>query len=195
VLSDHHQTPRARLHSGRPSTGRLTSPIQERRVLLRGKITKLIASCCIARVVVLAAEDQVEPIVIHIDSPGGSASEAMGILSTINGIRCPVVTVCRGQAAGPAAVIAAHGKHGSRSALSSSRFSFGVGCFSDRASSNFESLYRMLAEVLAKDTGREVEEILEWFSTGAEFGTQEALRKGLIDSVTGTPAPRSGTHS
>ena len=100
----------------RPSTGRLTSPVQERRVALRGQLTRVVASCCIARLVVLAAEDQRDPIFVHIDSPGGSIAEAMGILSTMNGIRCPVITFCRREAMGPAAIIAAHGLRGYRAA-------------------------------------------------------------------------------
>ena len=188
--------PRFRAANDRPSTGRLISPTQERRVVLRGKITKVIASCCIARLVVLAAEDQEQPIIVHIDSPGGSASEAIGILSTMNGIRCPVLTFCRGQASGPAAVIAAHGQSGQRSAVLSTRFSLRLSCFSDHNQSNFESLLGLLVESLSKDTHRPVEEVLQWFKTGLDLNPQDAIKRGLLDTVTNTaPSPHPARPS
>jgi ATP-dependent Clp protease protease subunit len=184
--------PRFRPANDRPSTGRLISPTQERRVVLRSKITKVVASCCIARMVVLAAEDQEQPIIIHIDSPGGSAAEAIGILSTMNGIRCPVLTFCRGQAIGPAAVIAAHGQPGHRSAVPGVRFSLRLSGFSDQTQGNFDGLMSLLAETLAKDTRRPMDEVIQWFTTGLDLGPQEAIKRGLLDTITNS-AP--STHS
>ncbi|HVV73886.1 MAG TPA: ATP-dependent Clp protease proteolytic subunit [Verrucomicrobiae bacterium] len=173
--------------TGRPSTGRLTSPAQERRVIMRGRLTKLIASCCIARLVVLAAEDQLEPIIVYIDSPGGSLSEAMGVLSTMNGVRCPVLTFCRGQVAGPAAIIAAHGLTGYRVAAPGARFSLKFSGGAGQEESDVESLLPLLTEALSKDTRRTREEVLEWFRSGAEFGAQEAIRRGFIDTIAEQP--------
>ncbi len=183
----HKHVPRTKAGPARPSTGRLTSSVQERRVVLRGKITKLIGSCCIARLVVLAAEDQENPIIIHIDSPGGSSSEAMGILSTMNGVRCPVLTYCRGQVTGPAAIIAAHGLFGHRAAASAARFSFKFPGSTDPRDASAGLLLSALAESLSKDTGRPMEEILQWFRTGAEFSAPEAVRAGIIDAVSAEP--------
>ncbi len=180
-------SPRVRPSASRPSTGRLTSPVQERRVVLRGKITKLIASCCIARLVVLAAEDQEQPIIIYIDSAGGSAAEALGILSTMNGIRCPVLTFCRGVVGGPAAVIAAHGQNGRRAAVGNARFSLKMSTFTDSAKDSFDSVMALMVDVLAKDTGHSAEEVLQWFRAGAEFTPQEAVRQKLLDAVADGP--------
>jgi len=155
---------------------------------LRGKVTKLIASCCIARLVVLAAEDQQEPIIFHVDSPGGSPSEALGILSTMNGIRCPVVTFCRGQIVGPAAIIAAHGMAGHRVALANARFSLRFSGFGVSDEADLESMLPLFVEGLRKDTRKTPEEILEWFRSGAEFDAPEAIRRGLIDSLGEVPS-------
>ncbi|MGH7968389.1 MAG: ATP-dependent Clp protease proteolytic subunit [Limisphaerales bacterium] len=189
VPSSHNKHPsRLRSGSGRPSTGRLTSPAQERRVVLRGRLTRLIASCCIARLVVLAAEDQQEPIIMYIDSPGGSASEAMGILSTMNGVRCPVLTFCRGQVAGPAAVIAAHGLAGYRVAAASARFSLRLSSFGSAADAELDSLLSLLTDGLSKDARHAPEEVTEWLRNGADFSAQEALRRGIIDTIAEAPA-------
>jgi len=156
-------------------------------VVLRGRITKLVASCCIARLVVLAAEDHKQPIVIYIDSAGGSAAEAMGIISTMNGIRCPVLTFCRGQAVGPAAIIVAHGLRAYRTAVAGAGFSLKLAAFSDQGEPNFEPLASLITQMLAKDTRREQTEVLEWFRNGAEFNSQDAMRKGFIDTIASGP--------
>ncbi len=143
--------------------------------------------------VVLAAEDQERPILVVVDSLGGSASEAMGIVSTMNGIRCSILTFCRGPANGPAALIAAHGRKGFRTATPAARFSFKLSSFSDAGEADFESISRWMAEWLVKDTGRTSAEVIEWFKGGVEFGPQEALQRGLIDVIANEPVfPKTG---
>src|SRR5580765_3201108 len=113
----------AKSNFSRRSTGLLASKFLERRVPLRGRITNELASCCIARLLVLATEDRQRPIVTYIESPGGSTLESLNVISTMNGIHSPVVTFCRGPIGGAAAVISAHGLKGFRAADPASRFS------------------------------------------------------------------------
>lgn len=158
--------------------------------MLRGRITRVIASCCIARLVVLASEDPRSPIVIHINSPGGSAAEAMGILSTMNGIRCPVVTFCRGEVFGPAAIIASQGLRGYRVAAPGCRFLLKISGPRESARRemlNSEPLLPLLAEILVKNTRQRQEEVLAFLTNGMPFGPQEALRLGLIDAISSEP--------
>ena len=108
----------------RASTGLLTGAGRERSVPLRGRISRQLANCCIARLLVLAMEDAHRPIIVYIDSPGGPVAESMPILSTLRGIRSPIVTFCRGQAGGTAAIIAAHGREGFRVAAPDACFFF-----------------------------------------------------------------------
>src|SRR3974390_782613 len=181
----------------RPSTGLLTAAGQERRVPLRGRINRQIASCCIARLLVLATEDRRQPIVTYIDSPGGSASEALGIISTVNGIRCPVVTFCHGQAVGPAVIIAAHGLRGVWIAVPRGGVSFkGFDSGKGKEKTGLDSLAFLLAEILAADTRKPKETVLAWFKEGAQFAAQEALAHGIIDAISTQPlypqpAPRT----
>jgi ATP-dependent Clp endopeptidase proteolytic subunit ClpP len=173
----------------RPSTGRLTSLAQERRVALRGRITRLIASRCITRLVVLASEGERHPIVIHIDSPGGSVTEAMSILSTMNGIHCPVLTYCHGEVAGAAVLIASNGLRGYRIAAPTSRFSLGLTDSKDarRTAIGFETLLPVLTEILVKNTRQSHDQVLGWLTKGRSFGPQEAVRMGLIDVIATAP--------
>ena len=165
----------------RRSTGFLASRSLERRVPLRGKITHQLASCCIARLLVLATEDRHSPIITYIDSPGGGPAEALSVISTMNGIRSPVVTFCRGSIGGAAAVIAAHGLKGCRAADPATRFSLRL--LDELSRNSHESYLKLLAQVLATDSARSEAEILRWFTDGLEFGPEEALRYGLIDLI------------
>ena len=172
----------------RPSTGLLAAAGQERRVPLRGRITRQIANCCIARLLVLATESPQQPIITYIDSLGGTASEALGIISTMNGIRCPVVTFCNGQVVGPAAIIAAHGLKGFRAGTPGARFSFkGFETVKGKGAADLDSILQLFADILAADTRKPKELILKWFKEGAQFSPHEALANGLIDAISPQP--------
>jgi ATP-dependent protease ClpP protease subunit len=143
---------------------------------------------------VLATEDRHKPIITYIESSGGSAPEALNVISTMNGIRSPVATFCRGSIGGAAAVIAAHGLKGFRSADPGSHFSMaleGERARDERGESP-ESYLKLLAQILAGDTGRPEAEVLRWLIEGAEFNPQEAIKHGLIDSIGRAPVlPKS----
>ena len=167
----------------------------ERRVPVRGKISSQLASCCIARLLVLATEDRQKPIITYIDSPGGEPAEALSVISTMNGIHSPVVTFCRGVVGGPAAIIAAHGLKGCRTADPGAQFSLLLqsGTAANSGVHSHESYLKLLAQILAADTGRPQEEVLGWLTHGAQFTPQEAIRHGLIDVIAREPVlPKAG---
>ncbi len=175
----------------RPSTGALTGSDRQRLVPLRGRITRYMASCCIARLLVLAAENRRQPIVIHIDSPGGLANETFQIISTIEGIKSPVGTFCHGEVGGTAVMIAAHGIRGFRVAMADTVFSFKHFDRDTRQQGlvkpdHFEKL---LAENLSRDVQKSEAEVIEWFRQGSEFSAQEAVQAGLIDLISTVPSP------
>jgi ATP-dependent Clp protease protease subunit len=173
----------------RLSTGSLADSDRQRLVPLRGRITRRVASCCINRMLVLAAENPHQPILMYIDSPGGLVTESLSIIATIEGIKCPMGTLCRGETGGVAALIAAHGNRGARVAIPDSRFSFkqlerdaqqeGLG--------EGDQFLKLLAGILGRDVQKPEAEVLEWFRQGAEFTAQEALKQGLIDLVSNLP--------
>ncbi len=168
----------------RRSTGLLVTG--ERRVPVRGPITKLVSTSCIARLLVLVAEDEHAPILAYIDSPGGLASEALRILSSLNGITTPVATFCRGLQGGAATALAAHGFRGMRACSPNARFSFRFDPENPRHK-DAEECRNSLAEILAQDTRQPVQKVLEWFSSEAQFTAQQALTNGLIDSIAAKP--------
>jgi ATP-dependent Clp endopeptidase proteolytic subunit ClpP len=178
----------AKSNSPKRSTGLLASKFLERRVPLRGRITNQLASCCIARLLVLATEDRQRPIVTYIESEGGSVSESLNVISTMNGIHSPVVTFCRGQIGGIAAAIAAHGLKGFRAADPGSRFSLRLHADTvTNVRSTDESYLKLLVQAFAADTGQPESTVLQWFMEGVEFSPQQAMEHGLIDAIARAP--------
>lgn len=59
-------------------------------------------------------ESKTEPIIVHINSPGGSAYECFGIVDILRSLEAPVMTVCTGIAMSAAVPILACGTPGQR---------------------------------------------------------------------------------
>ena len=177
-----------RLRTGR-STGLLVGVGRERSVILRGKLTRQLAACCIARLIVLGTENFTEPIVIYIDSPGGSVADALPVLSTLSGLKSPIATFCTRQAGGPALAIACAGMAGCRAVVADARLFFSPprASKSDGALGGDERFLHILTERVAADTGIPENEVHAWLERGAQFTPQEALAFGLIDSISEKP--------
>lgn len=180
------------------STGLLAGAGRERSVILRGRITRQLAACCIARLIVLGTEHTAQPIIVYIDSPGGSIVDSMPILSTLGGLKSPIATFCTGEVGGPAIAIAAAGLRGCRAALAGARFHFNPlrPARAGRSVASDDKFLQMLAEMLAANTGKPQAEVFGWLQAGAQFGADQALVNGLIDCISPKPVlPKPVTKS
>jgi ATP-dependent protease ClpP protease subunit len=162
-----------------------TSVLLKRSVSLRGPLTRHRVFCIISRVLYLAAEDPSKPLLMEINSRGGTTDHAVDLLRIMDKVACPVVTFCRGEVRGPALVLAAHGRRGCRAATPDCRFSLWSG-------SDKESLPETMMELLRTDVAAARPELTRCIELGAEFDAQEALRCGLIDSI--SPRPHYPKH-
>jgi ATP-dependent protease ClpP protease subunit len=163
------------------STGVLTGVLHSRRVPLRGLITERIAACCINRILVLAADNRRQPIIIEVESPGGSVREALSIIRTINGISCPVATFSRGYVGGAAVMIAAHGRRGFRVAVPATRFQLAPGLSTEP--NHDVGPWHSVLQILAAASLRPEAEIEQWLRVGAEFDPQKAVASGIVDVI------------
>lgn len=159
------------------------SVLPKRLASLRGPLTKRNAVAMINRLVYLAAEDGKKPIPMEINSRGGAAAQSSSIIRVMDHISCPIPTFCRGEVHGGAVIIAAHGLPGFRAATPDCRFSFAAG--SGKAET--EEISKALTTTLLEDAARGQVELPQWMETGAEFGSEEALRLGLIDVISSKP--------
>ena len=78
------------------------------------------ASLVIAQLLFLESEDPDKEIFLYINSPGGSITDGMAIVDTMNYIKCPVSTICVGMAASMGSVLLASGEKGKRFATPNS---------------------------------------------------------------------------
>ena len=88
--------------------------LKDRIVFLSEDVNPVSASLVIAQLLFLESEDPDKEIYLYINSPGGSISDGLGIVDTMNYIKCPVSTICVGMAASMGAVLLATGEKGKR---------------------------------------------------------------------------------
>ena len=86
--------------------------LKDRIIFLGEDVNPTSASLIIAQLLFLESEDPDKEIFLYINSPGGSITDGMGIVDTMNYIKCPVSTICVGLAASFCAVLLANGENG-----------------------------------------------------------------------------------
>ncbi len=91
--------------------------LKDRIIFMGEDVNPTSASLVIAQLLFLESEDPDKEIFLYINSPGGSITDGMGIVDTMNYIKCPVSTICVGMAASMGAVLLACGEKGKRFAL------------------------------------------------------------------------------
>ena len=88
--------------------------LKDRIIFLSEDVNNVSASLVVAQLLFLESEDPEKEISLYINSPGGSITDGMAIVDTINYIKCPVTTICVGMAASMGAVLLASGAKGKR---------------------------------------------------------------------------------
>lgn len=164
----------------------------DRIVFLSGEVTPESMDIITAQLLFL---DSIETrdINIYINSPGGDCYSGLQLVSVMDFIKSPVSTTVLGVAASMAAVIASNGEKGKRFALPYSRFmihqpsSFhGYSKYTDSkiALQEMESVRNDLYEVLAKNSGKSIEETIQLCENGDKWmKAQQAIEMGYIDKI------------
>mgnify|MGYP000111888372 CR=1 FL=1 len=164
---------------------------EERIVFLWGEITPAIAGGLIMRLLELQAKANDRDIHLYINSPGGSVDDTLAVYDTMQFLECDVATYCVGQAASGAALILAAGAKGKRFALPHSKIMIhqpwgGVtGQASDIQIQAEEILRakRTLNEILAKHTGKSIEQIEVETERDRYMTPLEAKEYGIVDEI------------
>ena len=165
--------------------------LKDRIIFVGSPIDDMVANNVIAQLLFLQMEDPKKDISIYINSPGGVVTGGMAIYDTINFMSCDVTTYCIGMAASMATVLLAAGKKGKRYALPNSRIMIhqptggASGQTADISIQAREILRwrRTLNEVLAKHSGKSVEQIEKDSDRDYYMSAHEALEYGLVDHV------------
>lgn len=166
--------------------------LKERIIFLGTPIDDTVSNLVVAQLLHLESEDPDHDIAIYINSPGGSVTAGMAIYDTLQYVRCPISTICFGQAASMGAVLLAAGDPGKRHALPNSRIMIHqpMGGTQGQAIDieiQAKEILRMRAELnkmLSHHTGQPIDKIERDTDRDYFLSAQEAKEYGLIDHVT-----------
>ena len=168
--------------------------LKDRIIFLGEDVNPTSASLIIAQLLFLESEDPDKEISLYINSPGGSITDGMGIVDTMNYIKCPVSTICVGLAASFGAVLLANGEKGRRFATPNSEILIhqpliGGGGLSGQATEikiHADHMIRTrekLNKLLSDRTGQSIETIERDTERDHYMTAEEALKYGLIDGI------------
>ncbi len=165
--------------------------LKERIIWLGSEVRDENANAICAQMLLLAAEDPDKDIYLYINSPGGSITAGMAIYDTMQYIKPDVATVAMGMAASMGQFLLSSGTKGKRFATPHARVmmhqpSGGIGGTATDIRINAQLILhmkRVLAELIAEQTGNTVEEINRDSDRDRWFTAAEALEYGFIDHV------------
>lgn len=169
--------------------------LMDRIIFLGTPINDDVANVVIAQLLFLQADNPERDIHIYINTPGGSVSAGMAIYDTMQFLKPPINTTCMGLAASMGSFLLAAGTPGKRSALPHARVmihqpSGGTqGTAADIEIQAREILYlrAKMNELMAKHTGRPVEQIERDMDRDRFMSAEEAKVYGIIDNVISKP--------
>ena len=168
--------------------------LKDRIIFLAEDVNPTSASLVVAQLLFLESEDPDKEINLYINSPGGSITDGMAIVDTINYIKCPVSTIGVGMAASMGAVLLASGAKGKRYATPNAEILIhqpliGGGGLSGQTTEikihadHMVKTREKLNKLLSEKTGQSLETIEKDTERDNYMTAQEALEYGLIDGI------------
>ena len=165
--------------------------LNDRIIFLGEQIDDHVANSVVAQLLHLEATDPDKDISLYINSPGGSVTAGLGILDTMNFIKCDVSTICIGMAASMGAFLLSSGAKGKRLALPNAEImihqpSAGTkGQITDMAIHlrRLEIIKSRMNRILSENTGKSIEVVTADCERDNFMTAQEALEYGLVDKV------------
>jgi ATP-dependent Clp protease, protease subunit len=174
--------------------------LRERIVFLGREVDDEIANVIVAQLLFLAAEDPRSEISLYVNSPGGSVYAGLAIYDAMQHVRPDVKTICFGIGMSAAAMIVAGGTAGKRVALPNAKLMIHQGSAGFRgaptdvqiAAREVAATTRQMAEIVARHSGREVEQVLQDIDRDRFMTPVEAVDYGLVDEVLDPPGVAPG---
>ncbi len=165
--------------------------LKDRIIFLGTAIDDIVANTVIAQLLFLEADDPDKDIYLYINSPGGIVTSGLAIYDTMNYIKCPVSTICIGQAASMGALLLGAGTKGKRFSLPHSRIMIHqpMGGFQGQATDieihakEILKLKETLNKILSTHTGQPLEKIQNDTDRDFFMSGEDAKQYGLVDEV------------
>ncbi|MCA9463123.1 MAG: ATP-dependent Clp endopeptidase proteolytic subunit ClpP [Nitrospira sp.] len=176
--------------------------LKDRIIFLGAPIDDVFANVIIAQLLFLEAEDPEKDIHLYVNSPGGSVTAGLGIYDTMQYVKCPITTICLGQAASMGAFLLTAGTKGKRFALPNARVMIHqpMGGFQGQATEidiharEILKIREKLNQIMAQHTGQPLEKIAQDTERDYFMSADEAKAYGLIDEVIVRSQEKSQTN-
>lgn len=147
----------------------------------------------VAKLILLDADKPGEEIKLYINSPGGVVTSGMVIYDTIQMIQSPVSTICMGLAASMGSILLSAGEKGRRFIYPHGEVMIhqpSIGGYFQATSADIEiqaiqieKTKQMGAEILAKNCGKTVEQVLRDFDRDYWMDAKDSVKYGIVDKV------------
>jgi len=165
--------------------------LKDRIIFIGSPIDDGVANLVIAQLLFLEADDPDRDISIYINSPGGAVDAGLGVYDTMQHVKPDVVTYCVGLSASMAALLLAGGTEGKRYSLPNSRIMIHQPSGQAGGSAEDVRIYadeilkmrKRYNELMAKHTGKSVEQVTKDSDRDFFMSAGEALEYGVIDRV------------
>lgn len=165
--------------------------LRERIIFLTGPVEDGMASLVVAQLLFLEAENPKKEISLYINSPGGVVTSGLSIYDTMQFIRCPVTTLCTGQAASMGSLLLCAGAKDMRFALPNARVMVHQpsGGFQGQATDilihaeEIKSLKKRLNEIYVHHTGNDYDTIERALERDNFMSAERAKEFGIVDHV------------
>jgi ATP-dependent Clp protease protease subunit len=165
--------------------------LKDRIVFLGSAVDDDVANIIVAQFLFLESEDPDKDIQLYINSPGGVVTAGLAIFDTMQYVRCPVSTICIGQAASMGALLLGAGEKGRRYALPHSRIMIhqplggarGQATDIEIQAREMRHTKDVITQILVDSTSQERTRIAADIERDFYMGPQLAKEYGLSDEV------------
>jgi ATP-dependent Clp protease protease subunit len=187
-------------HRGERAYDLYSRLLKDRIIILGTPINDEVANVIVAQMLFLESEDPDKGINIYINSPGGVVTAGLAIYDTMQYVKCPVSTICVGQAASAAALLLLAGTKGKRYALPNARIMIhqplggaqGQATDIDIQAKEILRLKAYINGLMVKHTSHTIERIEKDTERDYFMSAEDARQYGIIDEVVvkaGVPLP------
>ena len=171
--------------------GLLAKLLETRTVIISQPIDDELTKRVITELVLLEATDPEKPIVVMINSPGGSADSGFAICDLLRFVKPPVITLAVGLVASAASIILLGTDKDSRLSLPNARYLLhqpstalqGVAADIEITASEIIKLREKANQLISDETGVPVDKVATDMDRDFWMSAEEALEYGLVSKI------------
>ena len=166
---------------------------ETRSIYLWGVVDDKSARDIVSKLLLLDADKPGQEIKFYINSPGGVVTSGMVMYDTMQMIKSPVSTICMGLAASMGSILLSGGVKGKRFIYPHGEVMIhqpslggqfqGVSADLEIQAKQTQRVKEIGAQILAKNCGKTVEQIMKDFDRDYWMDADEALKYGIVDSL------------